>query len=730
MSTVALQADVGNIPSNSLAMLGSVRHLLKALSADDVHPLAVLQLETLGACFLINGDLAARIPDLLVRSSSARLGRLSHWVGWMAGDTASVMAQTSGGRAAALLSLALCELYGAGRTGELLYRLSSLLLPADQNQSSIIQLGQVAEILRNKLTVLAFGSHLARHVTRIREAYFNAGLRTPPTLLDQLTVETMIEFISALQKALQDETVILYVQGCHGLGFITAVVMAICPNDVQISVENGIIFQGPRCSVIISIKVQNRTEFGIETIVQHNSICSGLIETDGRVRFWEDLSMRIEGSLSDALDLALVPVVSLQSTDSLRQLIVELITAVVFSLSGNQLYSKPGPQAYPLPREGFKLLLGPDIFNRVRSKLSLLFKIEPSMSSFDCVSAYLAFRGFFDSVIPPTTCVCGQCFVRDSWCLDSRPGCAVSMFLEKLHDIIGSAVLLLFVVHDKDACINIDGHNVIGAQVRHSIRRALDFVNGGMQYSSGMGVKEDSNSFDTTFSALSLHEGILGICGKSFPTNFALGFSSGYASVFPSTIQEPIVNSPQCITYIIAEGRFHDHRHYYKYLTTERGSTRVSPKNSILHPHVPISPSSIGVHSTLTLTVREAYYSQLQVRTMVQAHGGIVDLNFLDLHLSLICLSFAKSCNHDTRDGLHAEGVEDILPTSVVAPAITCPESGNGEYLCLTMTHMNPEAQFLCGGFPYVPTLFQGGSCLNCVVREAKENGFKMIIQS
>src|SRR5437016_3105745 len=99
-NAVSLQADVSNIPSNSLAALGTLSPLLKALSADNVHPLAVLQTEAIGARFQINGVLAAKVPDLLVRSSSMRLQRLSQWVGWMAGDTASAMSQTAGGMAA------------------------------------------------------------------------------------------------------------------------------------------------------------------------------------------------------------------------------------------------------------------------------------------------------------------------------------------------------------------------------------------------------------------------------------------------------------------------------------------------------------------------------------------------------------------------------------------------------------------------------------------------------
>ena len=191
--TVAVQADIANIPSNSLAILGSLSPLLKALSADNVNPLAVLQVEALGACFHTNGELAKRVPELLTRSSSMRIERLSQLVGWMAGDSSAAMVQTAGGRAAALLSLTLVELYGQKQTGLLLHHLSSKILTETQNYVNMTQLGQVAAKLCNKLVPLAFGSHLAHHVTRIREVYFSSGLVTPQTLVDFMSMETMAE---------------------------------------------------------------------------------------------------------------------------------------------------------------------------------------------------------------------------------------------------------------------------------------------------------------------------------------------------------------------------------------------------------------------------------------------------------------------------------------------------------------------------------------------------------
>src|ERR1700736_5115828 len=185
----------------------------------------------------------------------------------MAGDTASAMSQTAGGRSASLLSLALVSIYGEQSTGELLYDLSLRILPADMNHSNMDQLGRVALILSNKLGALGFGSHLALHATRIREAYFNSGLQIPTTLVDVITPNTMLDILVGLHSALFEESLILYIEGSQGIAYIVALLLAFCPDDISVALENETLFQGQRRSVVVSIKADGQTQFGVETVL-------------------------------------------------------------------------------------------------------------------------------------------------------------------------------------------------------------------------------------------------------------------------------------------------------------------------------------------------------------------------------------------------------------------------------------------------------------------------------
>jgi hypothetical protein len=154
--------------------------------------------------------------DVLQRRSSVRLERLSAWVGWQSGDTASFMSQSSGGRTISLLSLALHNLYGKERCGIIFHGLSSRLLPSGQQNASISQLSDVSACLADKLSCLGFGNLLGLHLTRLRQTLFDAAHDVPRDLIDILTGETMRDFLCALQRALRVEHLVLQFQGSKG----------------------------------------------------------------------------------------------------------------------------------------------------------------------------------------------------------------------------------------------------------------------------------------------------------------------------------------------------------------------------------------------------------------------------------------------------------------------------------------------------------------------------------
>ncbi|EGX48475.1 hypothetical protein AOL_s00080g104 [Orbilia oligospora ATCC 24927] len=254
---IGVQADITNIPG-ALTALTSITPLVRALSADGVNPLSVVQLEEIGSRFPMSGPLAERTMDALTRRGSAlTLWRARVSVGWMRGNTLWALSQTAGGQASALLIVCLFELCRSNMTGHILFKLSDAILPRDRRLSSMSQLSDLAEIVSSKMQAVRFGQHFAEQVTRIRMTYFNSNVNVPcpdmASLLDRIEVDSLVDILSKAQTALQDEMTTLRIEGFVGIAYLAALFTGLCQDDVLLLVENEVIFQGLRRSIIISV---------------------------------------------------------------------------------------------------------------------------------------------------------------------------------------------------------------------------------------------------------------------------------------------------------------------------------------------------------------------------------------------------------------------------------------------------------------------------------------------
>ncbi|KAE8453307.1 hypothetical protein EG329_011374 [Mollisiaceae sp. DMI_Dod_QoI] len=730
-SHFSLQADVTNIPQGALSLLGALTPILRALSADNVSPLAVVQLEAIGRYFPMSGPLAKQVPDALTRSRSIKLERLQTTVGWMAGDTTSALAQTAGGQAAALLTLGLVEMFCRNSTGHLLFELSMKILPIDQCLASMAQLSDLAEIVSNKLEPLAFGHHHAVHLTRIRETYLYLNIEMPrstsSTLLDRLTVESMVGLLDAVQQALRGESFMVYIEGFKGLGGIIAILMGLCPNDILLLVENGIIFEGKRRSIVISVLHERETTFTVEEIIRDDRSSSALpvfFRDDGfpanasRISPYDHISMKIQHCLADMVDQIFVAV-TFRSTRDVVVSFVKLIAAIVCSFTGSDF----GPNSR-FPRGGLRSLLGPHTQERIRDKLALLYGTEPAMDNLDPISAYNSFRQSVNDLVPESACLCSQCCRMHSWAAapEDRDTCPILSIWGALRHLVGYSVLLSFVDTDLETLRIIQHPRVkMGPHLcQQLIRRTFSESNDSPQ-------KDCGPSYTDEYSILDLHNDLCQLFG-SIPSNAGdghntLGTSSGAVSIFPSTLETISFNQPRIVLYRVLDGQFCDRHNYYKALIEDaRNSPRPTAEISVLHPRNTISPSRLGAHSHVTLSVRP-YHNSLAVRTMVGVQDKIINLSFHTLQLAYMNTSIASPCNHD-----HSLSVNLLDTDFVITTGLGAPLASMGR-ISMVLTHGSPEAQFLAG-VPDVQALFQGRSCLECMIREAKDAGYWLLIQS
>ncbi|KAJ5225456.1 hypothetical protein N7468_006681 [Penicillium chermesinum] len=252
------QVDMSSL---SLADLGQFSTQLSVLSADNVQPAAMLQLQELGAVFPTSGPVAKNVPNHLLRCKSRRIERLGLIIGWREGDSASLMAQSAGGQAISLVATCLWNTYGE-RTGEILYDLSGLLLPHSSGVSSPDLLNQAAEVVANKLAIIGFGSAVAEQTCRIYDAYQNLAESPPDNILAGIPAAEMVELLSKASRALREDKSELRIRGTHGMGYVAALAITLFSDDCVVTLETSTIHNGKRsASIFVEIQVLPGADF-------------------------------------------------------------------------------------------------------------------------------------------------------------------------------------------------------------------------------------------------------------------------------------------------------------------------------------------------------------------------------------------------------------------------------------------------------------------------------------
>ena len=524
----------------------------------------------------------------------------------------------------------------------------------------------------------------------------------------------------------------LYFQGCKGVGHMLAIVMALCPDDAFVTVENEVIFQGERRSVVFDIQSGSATQFSIESILYTDGKVRNpiIVHVEGRKLCQSAISLKWDGHLSDALDLTLANI-GARFTMPVRISCVELISAIICSVSGRDMCRSP--YGDPLPTDGFRGLLGPDGLNRVRETLKRIFLCEPSFMILQSDEAYNNLCIALANAVPSNSCQCNRCFkdgrftnhcwgpgsVRTTECKVHEVWVAIDWFILRG---IGAS----FVSAGENICMplyvskGLRGRRPILHRIHHVLTRT--------------GLHRKSNMFGIR----QLHLSLMAVISK--PTTGTIGISSRACSIFPTTIQNPLFESPLRLEYILVDGLFHDEHNYYRVLTSDPCP---NPPRIALQSisGSPIVQSSLGVHTRMTLTARPVG-EQLHVETTVQMSTQTVSLDFYKQHVGYMGVNIATKCGHNTRKPLSQSSVP-VIATSVSAPVVypklqynrdadhnkTRKEVRNLSQIGMVLTHNNAEAQFLACELG-APTLFQGESCLDCAVKEAYELGMELVIQS
>ncbi|KFY19358.1 hypothetical protein V491_04483 [Pseudogymnoascus sp. VKM F-3775] len=713
MSQVTPQVDVGGLTLNGLAAFGP---LLAALSADNVPPLAMIQMENLGSLFHINGKYALQVPDLLQRYKSTRMDRLGLLIGWRKGDAASLMSQSAGGQAISLLSMCILSLYDDSDSGLLLSALSKNVLPRAIAISSPSQLVQVAKSLSPKLEVLGFGNILAAQVVRVYDAYKHFGKSVPENFLDSITPDSLAELLYAITRAVREDSTVVRITGSRSVGLILAIVTIMFPEDTFVTIENVIVFDGLRKKILVEftdseevINVRIESKLQIQSSVPILPIC-----TKSSIPALRSYCYKWTGCMADMLQVMFVEE-GLICPEALRVACCDMFEPLSKTL-GN--CDSEFDKIDLLGNRGLIRLLGLYPRERIERVCQELWRIPlgwaKSASSLE--SAFRNLMRAFAEATPNISCTCKpehRCFIDSGW-LEYDTGdysngieprsCPLYRLWRAVGDAICCGLCCLFINADDAATIV----HPMGSSVYRSILRTIPDLRNLPDYKIRKQRYTERLQYDTVYRSIAF------ICGA----NNGIASSSNSSTVYMAALQTPRLPNKLDAQFILVEGQLIFNGRYHRSLVAV-GQDRPEAED-IRRGTQPIIPSSIGEHSSLELTILEAVHF-LQLTTTIVLGGVIVHPNLQDIILASWEAREADRCNHPANTPLEAQYEPEVVITSVATTNVL------RRRMAIAQVSRNPVAQLLACDFKQ-RTLLQTGCCLNCLCEEARKTRNTMII--
>lgn len=704
---VQSQADVGNL---SLAGLSAFSSILATLSADNVVPMALIQMGELGAALPTSGEYADKAKSLLQRCSDVRLDHLAMLIGWRKNDSASLMAESAGGQAIALVSMCLMNLFSGHKTGIILARLCSRLLSGSLNVSSTSQLADAARLLGGKLDMLGFGNMLAREVTKIHQIYEALGKPAPRDLLEPLDPESAIELLGLVSRALREDQKICRISGSRGMGHILGLIQALFRRNTVVTVEGTIIQDIEHSNIICEIIRKNPsepTQVHLETCIptsrpielpiailqstsSQSAACFGLHSFNwaGCVADYLQLNFLNYGFTCDQAIL-----------DACCDLLVLVAGALRFEPTFTDGYeSRNAESLQPAP---LLTLLGPLPRARICKICEEILRSKPTTSQIDLSTALSNLVALVAGKVKGISCVCPaelKCDWMNGWTskVDSegyytidqkKSGCV----LYQLWESIGVALDLLL------GCL------FINASPNTTIQ-PFKYLRPRRSSTIGRVVTGEEQTLKIGY----IKELIMSSVGHtSYRDVSTIASSSDSCTIYPTVLQTLKMPSHQSVTFTLVDGLFVFEGRYYDSLQVDP-VVPARPRTRSVQQDDDIRPSLDATHiGSPTLTIRDAF-KRLAVLCSLKVSGHDTKIDLSAVTWGYMGMRWTDPCHHPVTDLLDLDKDRFQL-TSVAAPAAE-------ERFGVVMARWNPMAQFLCCQYGYQAILVKD-CCLTCAAK-------------
>ena len=698
---VQSQADVGNL---SLAGLSAFSSILATLSADNVVPMALIQMERLGAALPTSGEYAENAKNLLQRCSDVRLDHLAIAIGWRKNDSASLMAESAGGQAIALVSMCLTNLFQHRDTGTILGRLCSRLLSGSMNVSSMSQLADVAKLLRGKLDALGLGNLLATEILKIYQVYEGLGKPAPKDLLEPLDTESTIEILGSVSRALREDQKICRISGTRGMGHILGLLQALFRRNTVVTVEGTIIQDIEHSNIVCEIIQRDRSEptrIHLETCIPtskpielpiailQNTSGFGNIRPYFRSRGSYEYNWT--GCVADQLQLIFLNygfTCDQAILDACCDLLVLVPGALSVAPTSQDEYKSRNPESLqPAP---LLPLLGPLPRARICKICEEILRSKPTASQTDLSMAFSNLVAMVAGKVQKINCVCPAELKHDwmnGWLYEQNDYILSRCVICQLWEDIGKTL------HSMFWCFFLNASPNTTIKLKHEQRR--DFIT--------RAVVGERQTLKIGY--IVNHVMQLGNPSELDPDirHSIIAWSSDSCTIYPTSLETLSVPSHQSVTFTLTEGILMFEGRYYNELLARRVGPR--PRTRKVLEADDIRPSLDGIHiSSPTVTIREAF-NYLEMLCSLKSSGHDTKLDFVDVFWGYIGMRWTNPCHHPLTDPMDLDKDRFQL-TSVARPFAE-------ERFGVVMARWNPMAQFFCCEIGYQAILVKD-CCLNC----------------
>ena len=698
---VQSQADVGNL---GLAGLSAFSSILATLSADNVAPVALIQMEKLGAVFPTSGEYADRVKTLLQRCSDVRLDHFAMVIGWRKNDSASLMAESAGGQAIALVSMCLLNLFKDGETGMILGGLCSRLLPGSMNISSVPQLADFAKLLSGKLNTLGFGNLLAREVTKIHQVYEALGKPSPQDLLEPFDTESAMELLESVSRVLREDQKICRISGSRGMGHILGLLQALFRRNTTVTVEGTIIQDIEHSNIVCEIIQRDRsepTEVHLETSIPTSKpieLPITILQSTSTQNKKPMMPYMFHwtGCIADRLQLNFLNY-GFKCDQAVLDACCDVLVLIAKALSIRPTLSREQERLQPLP---LLALLGPLPRARICKICEEILRSKPTTSQMDLSTALSNLAAIMAGKVQGISCQCPaslKCNWMVGWIGD-----------------FGSRIR-----QQKKSCVLYHLWDAIGGALSSALW--CFFVNSGPNTTicptdwRGRGIITSAVTGEGNLGVDEVMDHVMGLVDVRWSKKGCVALSSGSCTIYPTILKTLSVPSHQTVTFTLVEGTFVFEGRYHCRLDAKLVRARPKTRNLLQKDNIRSSHDETHIGSPL-LTVREAF-DCLEVLCSFKSSGYDTKVNLEAVILGYIGMRWTDTCHHPMTDDMYpTQG--GFIATSVASPAAI---GRHG----VVMTRWNPIAQFLCCELGYQAILVKD-CCLNCAA-EGLETGAPVV---